>query len=58
MGDRLLTVEDIAERLALTPRVVRAWLRDGKIPGIKLGREWRISEKRLDEYIRDLHERA
>ena len=34
---------------------VRAWLRSGRLPGVKPGgRVWRVREHDLDEYIRGL----
>jgi excisionase family DNA binding protein len=45
MGARMLTPEEVAERLAVTPNTVRGWLRDGTLKGVKLGkRVWRIRE--------------
>lgn len=48
----LITVEEMARRLNITPRAAREWLKKGIIPGIKLGRIWRIDEKDLEEFIR------
>lgn len=47
----LLTIEEAAEYLRMSPWVVRQWLREGKLPGFKLGREWRIDEKDLEAFI-------
>jgi len=51
MNTRLLTPEEVAEHLAVTPKAVRAWLRDGKLPGLRLGRLWRIRPADLDAFI-------
>lgn len=48
---RLLKPEEAAERLAVSPKAVRLWLREGKLPGIRLGRLWRIAEDKLEEFI-------
>lgn len=48
---KLLKPEDAAARLAVTPKAVRAWLLQGKLPGIRLGRLWRIAEDKLEEFI-------
>jgi excisionase family DNA binding protein len=37
-----LTVKQVAEVMAVKPATVRAWLRSGKIPGTRYGRDWRI----------------
>ncbi len=47
----LLTPEQVAERLAVSPKMVRAWLREGKIPGIRLGRLWRVDPDALETWI-------
>jgi len=49
----LLKPEEVAERLAVTPKVVRAWLLAGKIPGIRLGRLWRVHPDALDKIIKE-----
>lgn len=47
----LLTVEEVASNLKISPKIIRKWLRDGMLSGIKLGRVWRIDEKDLEEFI-------
>jgi len=49
----LLTVEEAAEYLKMSPYVVRRWLRDKKLPGFKMGQEWRIDEKDLAALIEE-----
>ena len=52
MTEKLLSPEEVAEQLGLTPNTVRTWLRDGSINGIKLGKKiWRIKEKELQEFL-------
>lgn len=51
MTDKLLTPEEVAERLVLSPNTIRTWLRTGKIKGIKAGRLWRIKESDLQEFL-------
>lgn len=48
---RLLKPEEVAERLAVSPKMVRAWLRDGKLPGVRLGRLWRVDPDALERFI-------
>jgi excisionase family DNA binding protein len=49
MNESLLTAEQAAERLQLTPYTVRVQLRTGKLRGIKRGRTWRVPESALYE---------
>ena len=47
-----LTVEDTADELQLNVQTVRKWLRQGRLPGRKIGKEWRISRQELEDYLR------
>ena len=49
---RLLTPDDAAELLRVTPKVIRQWLREGRIPGVRLGRLWRIHPEELEQAVR------
>ena len=44
---RVFTVDQAAEYLHVTPYTIRKWLRNGKIPGRKIGRVYRIPESEL-----------
>ncbi len=47
MTEQLLTVQDVASRLRITPETVRRWLRTGKLRGALLGGDkmgYRIAE--------------
>jgi excisionase family DNA binding protein len=50
---RILTVPQAAEKLQLTPDVVRDYLRTGKLPGRKVGKAWRVVESDLESWISD-----
>jgi excisionase family DNA binding protein len=52
--DRLLTPEQVAERLQLSPVTILHWLRAGRLPGVKLGKLWRVREAELQHYIEQL----
>jgi excisionase family DNA binding protein len=52
MADKMLTPEEVASRLSVTPNTVRSWLREGSLRGVKLGkRVWRIKEADLHNYV-------
>lgn len=53
--ERLLTVEDVAERLGMTQETVRRWLRKGDLRGVRLAKRlgWRIRERDLEAFIED-----
>jgi excisionase family DNA binding protein len=50
----LLDVEEVAAYLKIHPEVVRRWLREKRLPGIKIGKEWRVAKEDLDRYLEDL----
>jgi len=55
---QMLTVEQVARRLATTEETIRRWLRSGRLRGVRLGATragWRVSEVDLAAF---LHERA
>ena len=50
--DRLLTVNDVAERLQVHPITVRRHIKAGKLRAVRVGRSVRIREADLEEYLR------
>ncbi len=49
---KLLTLRQVAERLQINERDIGQLLRNGYLPGYKLGRGWRISPGDLNSFIR------
>ncbi|MDZ7682892.1 MAG: helix-turn-helix domain-containing protein [Fodinibius sp.] len=47
----LYSVEDLHKQLGLSKMTIRAYLRDGKIRGRKLGVKWYVTEEALREYF-------
>lgn len=50
-----LTVNQIAERLDVTPDSVYNWLRSGKLAGFKAGVLWRVTEEQLQAFLNHGH---
>jgi excisionase family DNA binding protein len=48
---KLLTVQDVAERLAVSPRTVKRVLASGELPVVRLGRAVRIREEDLRKFL-------
>jgi excisionase family DNA binding protein len=46
----LLTVQEVADRMKVTPRTVGDWIRHDKLRAIKVGRDWRVSVKDLETF--------
>lgn len=51
MSDKVLTPEQVAERLQVVPKTIYRWLNDGRLEGIKLGRLWRVREDDLEAFL-------
>lgn len=49
-GD-LLTVPEVADLLRAKPSTIRAWLTQGKLPRVKIGRLTRILRSDLGKFI-------
>jgi excisionase family DNA binding protein len=61
MEEQFLTVEDVAQRLKVTPESVRAWLRSGRLRGFRLEARkqgWRVRESELSNFIARAEGRA
>lgn len=49
----LYSVDDLHNQLGLSKMTIRAYLREGKIRGRKLGVQWYITEEALREYFNE-----
>lgn len=48
----MLTINQVAERLSVDPQTVRAWIKAGKLAGVKLpGGDWRVKEEFLNNWL-------
>jgi excisionase family DNA binding protein len=51
-GDKdLLTTEDIAKYLGYHIETIRLYVRQGRLPAIKVGREYRIRREDFEEFL-------
>ncbi len=55
MMDELLTVPEVADMLRLNEQTVRRWLRDGTLPGFRIGHNrkagWRMRRSEVEAYL-------
>ncbi|MBE3561324.1 MAG: helix-turn-helix domain-containing protein [Ktedonobacteraceae bacterium] len=56
--EKLLTPEQVAERLQVTVQTIYTWMRSGYLPSVKMGRLWRIRPSDLDEFIKQQKHRG
>lgn len=54
LARELLTAEEVAGWLKLSPQAVRRWARLGKLPALKLGHhEVRFEPQKIERWLRD-----
>ncbi|WP_407272484.1 helix-turn-helix domain-containing protein [Radiobacillus sp. PE A8.2] len=54
MEKEIMTVSQVAEYLQLSEMTTYKLVQEGKIPGFKIGRHWRVKRDDLDEFIERL----
>lgn len=52
----ILTTEDIQNMLKISPKQAKALMRTEGFPSIKIGREYRVTEQALTDWIRTTKE--
>ena len=50
-GTKLYEVEDLEKMLDLSRITVQAYLRAGRIRGVKIGKRWHVTEKNLKDFL-------
>ena len=46
----LMTANEVADRLKVTPGRVRQLAQDGILPGVKIGRDWVFMRSEVEDY--------
>jgi len=49
--EKIYTVAELAINLQLSEKTILRKLNSGEMPGSKIGHQWRVSQKQLDEYF-------
>lgn len=52
MAEEALTPEQAAEALQVATETIRRLIRAGKLPAVKIGRQWRIARSAIDAVLR------
>ena len=52
-GIKFYTIPEIAEALNVTPQTVRAYIKQGKLKGQRIGRPILITENNLKEFLKE-----
>ena len=45
------TIEEVADRLQVSDQTIRRWIKSGRLPAYKPGREWRIRTEDLEAFL-------
>ena len=48
----LMTIEEVAEYLRVHPSTVYRLVRQGSLPAVKIGKQWRVDREALEEWLR------
>lgn len=49
--NEILTLEEVAAYLRLTPQTIYRWAQEKRIPAAKLGKEWRFRRRIIDRWL-------
>jgi excisionase family DNA binding protein len=50
-GIRFFTIQETALALGVTPQTIRAWIKQGRLKGQRIGRPILITENNLKEFL-------
>lgn len=48
---KLFTLDEVADILKVTKRTLYNYIKAGKLPAVKIGKYWRVSEENLKAFI-------
>ena len=52
-NEEIYTIKDIADKLKVCVNTVRTLVKSGRLPAIKVGRQWRITSTDLQDYLEE-----
>ena len=52
-GIKFYTIPETAQALRVTPQTIRAWIKQGKLKGQRIGRPILITENNLREFLKE-----
>lgn len=50
--DELLTIAEVAMFLKLSRRTAWRWCKNGELPAVKVGHQWRVARSDLENFVR------
>ena len=58
VGDRLLTVSEVAATMRVSNMTVYRLIQAGEIPAVRVGKSYRLREDDIDKYLADRYTEA
>ncbi len=52
MNENYISFDDAAAFLNLKPVALRKWMKDKKIPGLEIGKQWEFKRSALEEWVK------
>ena len=56
--EQFLTIKDVADHLNVHPMTIYRLLKQGRLPGVRLGGVWRFSRQAIDRWEHDQERRT
>ncbi len=53
---QVMTVKEVAEFLGVHPMTIYKYARQGKIPGFKIGVDWRFNKRSIEKWMAEREE--
>lgn len=51
MEEKYLTIQEVAETLKVAYLTVYRWIQSGKLEAVKAGKQYRIKQSQLDQFL-------
>ncbi len=51
MEETMLTIQEVAKILRVSDSTLRRWIAEGKIKGLKFGRQWRFKSAEISQWL-------
>ena len=52
MSEKWVNLEDIAEHLSVSKDTIRTWVKEGKLPVYRAGKQYKFKISEVDEWVR------
>ena len=53
LSDEVMTIEELATYLKIPKSTLYKQVQEGKVPGQKIGKQWRFGKKAIDRWINE-----